>query len=290
MEEYMTTTWNDLAELEENKLEEKNLLLIDANNVAFRYLHRPNYDSFSDDYIRTISSLGKSYSSIRTICCFDVGASLFRKTIFPQYKQNRKIERSEEEQARFTAFFDCLKATTEILPFEHYKFKGIEADDIITYLTLHLKQKYDNVWIVSSDRDLYQLLDDNVHIFNLFSRKEMTLDILEEQFELSPSQYLDSRIIEGDKSDNIFGIEGIGQKRSQSLIKEYGDLQTLVEALPLKGRAKYIKNLNEGLETLKLNQTLMDLCNNVERAISMSENPEVVTEVLESALTKGKSK
>jgi len=270
MEEYMTTTWNDLAELEENKLEEKNLLLIDANNVAFRYLHRPNYDSFSDDYIRTISSLGKSYSSIRTICCFDVGASLFRKTIFPQYKQNRKVERSE--------------------PFEHYKFKGIEADDIITYLTLHLKQKYDNVWIVSSDRDLYQLLDDNVHIFNLFSRKEMTLDILEEQFELSPSQYLDSRIIEGDKSDNIFGIEGIGQKRSQSLIKEYGDLQTLVEALPLKGRAKYIKNLNEGLETLKLNQTLMDLCNNVERAISMSENPEVVTEVLESALTKGKSK
>lgn len=284
----MTPTWNDLAELEENKLEEKNLLLIDANNVAFRYLHRPNYDSFSDDYIRTVSSLGKSYSSVRTICCFDVGASAYRKTIFPEYKQNRKVERTEEEQARFTAFFDCLKATTELLPFEHYKFKGVEADDIITYLTLKLKHKYDNVWIVSSDRDLYQLLDDNVHIFNLFSRKEMTQELLEEQFELSPSQYLDSRIIEGDKSDNILGIEGIGQKRGQSLIKEYKTLDALVSALPLKGRAKYIKNLNEGLETLQLNKRLMDLKNHVDEAITMSENPDVVYEVLESALNKGK--
>lgn len=282
----MTASWNDLAELEQNKLEEKNLLLIDANNVAFRYLHRPNYDSFSDDYIRTISSLGKSYSAIRTICCFDVGASAYRKTIFPEYKQNRKVERTEEEQARFTAFFDCLKSTTEILPFEHYKFRGIEADDLITYLVMELKHKYDNVWVVSSDRDLYQLLDDNVHIFNLFSRKEMTKDVLEEQFELTPEQYLFSRIIEGDKSDNIVGIEGIGQKRSQNLIKEYKDLNSLISSLPLKGRSKYIKNLNEGLETIKLNKRLMDLKNNIQEAISMSDNPEVVNQVLESAVLK----
>lgn len=284
----MTSTWNDLAELEENKLEEKNLLLIDANNVAFRYLHRPNFDSFSDDYIRTISSLGKSYSSIRTICCFDVGASAYRKTIFPEYKQNRKVERSEEDQARFTAFFNCLKDTTEILPFEHYKFKGIEADDIITYLVLQLKSQYDNVWVVSSDRDLYQLLDNNVHIFNLFSRKEMTVELLDDQFGLTPSQYLDSRIIEGDKSDNILGIEGIGQKRSQGLIKEYGDLESLRNVLPLKGRAKYIQNLNAGAETLNLNKRLMDLTTHMQDAIDMSENPEVVTEVLKSALEKGK--
>ena len=216
-----------------------------------------------------------------------MGASAYRKTIFPEYKQNRKVERSEEDQARFTAFFNCLKDTTEMLPFEHYKFKGIEADDIITYLVLQLKSQYDNVWIVSSDRDLYQLLDDNVHIFNLFSRKEMTIDLLEDQFGLTPSQYLDARIIEGDKSDNILGIEGIGQKRSQGLIKEYGDLEALRDILPLKGRAKYIQNLNTGAETLDLNKRLMDLTTYMQDAIDMSENPEVVTEVLESALMKG---
>lgn len=282
----MTSTWNDLAELEVGKLEEKNLLLIDANNLAFRYLHRPNFDNYSQEYIRTISSLAKSYSAVRTICCFDVGASAYRKTIYPGYKQNRKVERTEEEQLRFTGFFNCLKDTTEILPFEHYKFKGIEADDIITYLALNLKEKYDNVWIVSSDRDLYQLLDDNVSIFNLFSRKEITADTLYAETELTPSEFLFSRIIEGDKSDGIMGIEGIGKKRSQGLVKEHKDLPSLLEALPIKGRAKYIQNLNAGKETLLLNKQLMDLTTYLPEAIAMSENPEVVEELLTSALTK----
>jgi len=283
----MTSSWNDLAELEQEKLEEKNLLLIDANNLAFRYLHRPNFDNFSQEYIKTISSLAKSYSALRTICCFDVGASAYRKTIFAGYKQNRKeIKRTEEEQIRFTGFFNCLKDTTDILPFEHYKFKGVEADDIITYLTVNLKDKYDNVWIVSSDRDLYQLLDHNVSIFNLFSRKEITLDSLYEETELTPEEFLFSRIIEGDKSDGILGIEGIGKKRSQTLVQEYKTLDNLIAALPLKGKSKYIQNLNSGKEILLLNKQLMDLTSHLDVAISMSESPEVVSEVLSNALNK----
>lgn len=282
----MTSSWNDLAELEESKMEERNLLLIDANNIAFRYLHRPNFDNFSQEYIKTISSLGKSYSAVRTICCFDVGASSYRKTIFPGYKQNRKVERTEEEQIRFNGFFNCLKETTEILPFEHYKFKGIEADDIITYLALNLKKQYDNVWIVSSDRDLFQLLDDNVNIFNLFSRKEITKDTLFEDSELTPEQFMHSRIIEGDKSDGILGIEGIGQKRSHSLIKEYGTVDNLISALPLKGKAKYIQNLNNGKQILELNKQLMDIRSHLEEAIDMAENPDLVREMLSSAIKK----
>ena len=135
----MSASWNDLAELEQDKYEENNLLLIDANNVAFRYLHRPNFDDYSQEYIKTISSLGKSYSAKRIVCCFDVGASSYRKAIYPGYKQNRKVERTEEEKIRFTGFFNCLKDTTELLPFEHYKFKGIEADDLITYLANNQK-------------------------------------------------------------------------------------------------------------------------------------------------------
>lgn len=282
----MSASWNDLAELEQDKYEENNLLLIDANNVAFRYLHRPNFDNYSQEYIRTISSLGKSYSAKRIICCFDVGASTYRKTIYPGYKQNRKVERTEEEKLRFTAFFNCLKDTTEILPFEHYKFKGIEADDLITYLVNHLKSEYDNIWIVSSDRDLYQLLDYNVSIFNLFSRKEITLDSLNEEWEFTPEEFLLSRIIEGDKSDGIVGIEGIGKKRSQSLVKEYKSLDNLINNLPIAGKAKYIQNLNEGKEILLLNKQLMDLNSYLEEAINMSENPEVIKTIMGEALAK----
>lgn len=282
----MSASWNDLAELEQDKYEENNLLLIDANNVAFRYLHRPNFDDYSQEYIKTISSLGKSYSAKRIVCCFDVGASSYRKAIYPGYKQNRKVERTEEEKIRFTGFFNCLKDTTELLPFEHYKFKGIEADDLITYLANNLKEQYDNVWIVSSDRDLYQLLDHNVNIFNLFSRKEITLDSLHEDWEFTPQEFLFSRIIEGDKSDGIMGIDGIGKKRSQSLVKEYKNLDNLINNLPIAGKAKYIQNLNSGKEILLLNKQLMDLNTYLEEAINMSENPEVIKTIMGEALTK----
>ena len=141
---------------------------------------------------------------------------------------------------------------------------------------------------MSSDRDLYQLLDDKVHIFNLFSRKEITEDVLYADTELTPQEFLFSRIIEGDKSDGINGIDGIGKKRSQSLVKEYKTLDGLLSALPVKGRAKYIQNLNSGKETLLLNKQLMDLTTYMNEAISMAENPEVVEEVLSSALEKVK--
>jgi len=68
-----------------------------------------------------------------------------------------------------------------------------------------------------------------------------------------------SRIIEGDKGDNIIGIEGIGPKRAQGLAKEYHTLDNLLAALPLKGRAKYIQNLNAGKERLIRNENLINL-------------------------------
>ena len=68
-----------------------------------------------------------------------------------------------------------------------------------------------------------------------------------------------SRIIEGDKSDNILGIEGIGPKRAQALAKEYNTLDNLITALPIKGRSKYIQNLNAGKEQLVRNEKLINL-------------------------------
>ena len=106
---------------------------------------------------------------------------------------------------------------------------------------------------------MYQLIDDNISIFNIFSRKEVTIQTLEDDLEITPSQYMLSRIIEGDKSDNILGIEGIGPKRAQTLAKEYETLDNLLEALPIKGRSKYIQNLNAGRDQLIRNEKLINL-------------------------------
>ena len=82
---------------------------------------------------------------------------------------------------------------------------------------------------------------------------------MQEDFDVTPSEYMLSRIIEGDKSDNILGIEGIGPKRAQALAREYKTLDSLLEALPIKGRAKYIQNLNAGHDQLIRNEKLINL-------------------------------
>ena len=283
----MSVSWDDLSDLVQAKEQDQtadNLLLIDGVNLAFRYLQRKNYDDFRDDYIRTVTSLGKSYSAKRIICCFDSGASAYRKAIFPEYKDNRKVERTQEEQDRFTAFFNSLNDTIDSLPCEHFKFKGIEADDVIAYFTKNLSKKYTHTWVVSSDRDLYQLLKDDVSIFNIYSKKEITVDSLLEDKGMTPREYAFSRMIEGDTGDNIRGIDGIGPKRAAELVKEFKTLDNLLSSLPIKGKSKYIQNLNAGADILVRNEKLINLNSYINEVMASVEKRDTVIELLENAL------
>jgi len=256
----MTKSWNDLADLQEPDYSTyNNLLIIDANNLSYRWLQRPNYASFGADFIRTIQSLAKSYEAVRTIVCFDFGKSYYRMNMHEEYKGTRKKPQEEEEIKKYEDFFAVLNSLPDDLDEEVLKFRGVEADDILAWITQNVSDRYNHTWIVSSDRDLYQLVDENISIFNIFGRKEVTLQTMAEDFEVSPSEYMLSRIIEGDKSDNILGIEGIGPKRAQALAREYKTLDNLLEALPIKGRAKYIQNLNTGHEKLIRNEKLINL-------------------------------
>ncbi len=277
----MTKSWNDLADLQEPDYSNyNNLLIIDANNLSYRWLQRPNYDSFGADFIRTIQSLSKSYEAARTIVCFDFGKSYYRMDMHEEYKGTRKKPQEEEEIKKFEAFFAVLNDLPEQLDEEVLKFRGVEADDILAWITQNVSERYDHTWVVSSDKDLIQLVDENVSIFNIFGRKEVTKQSLMDDLEIEPSEFMLSRIIEGDKSDNIIGIEGIGPKRAQTLAKEYKTLPNLLEALPIKGRAKYIQNLNAGVETLIRNEKLINLKKYCEDAIvSGKEGDEPLAEL-----------
>ena len=256
----MTKSWNDLADLQEPDYSTyNNLLIIDANNLSYRWLQRPNYASFGADFIRTIQSLSKSYEASRTIVCFDFGKSYYRMNMHEEYKGTRKKPQEEEEIKKYEDFFAVLNSLPEELDEEVLKFRGVEADDVLAWITQNVSDRYDHTWIVSSDRDLYQLVDENISIFNIFGRKEVTLQTMQDDFDVTPSEYMLSRIIEGDKSDNILGIEGIGPKRAQALAREYKTLDSLLEALPIKGRSKYIQNLNVGHNQLIRNEKLINL-------------------------------
>ena len=278
----LTKSWNDLEDLQAPDYSSyNNLLLVDGNNLSYRWLQRPNHDDFKHDFVRTIQSLAKSYEAKKTIVCFDFGKSYYRKELYDEYKQNRKkAEVSDEDKQRFENFFNVLNDLPDYVEDTVLKFRGVEADDILTYLAIHESKKYDHTWIVSSDRDLYQLMNDDISIFNIFSRKEITKESLKEDFNLSPELYLLSRIIEGDKGDNIYGVEGIGPKRAQALALKYNTLDNLISALPIAGKAKYIQNLNGSKDILLRNSDLIDLKKNYIYALNKGKEDDVVEKLL----------
>lgn len=277
----MTKSWSDLEDVKQADYSDfNNLLVIDGNNVSYRYIQRANYDSYEEDFKRTVSSLARSYKASRTIVCFDFGKSYYRKALLEDYKGTRKQAETEEEIAHAEKFFAVLNRLPDELDEEVLKFRGIEADDTIAYITQNVSPRYEHTWIVSSDKDIIQLVDDNISIFNIFSRKEITKQYLQDELQLTPSEFMLSRIIEGDKGDNIIGIEGIGPKRAQTLARDYKTLDKLLAALPIKSKAQYIANLNAGRERLIRNETLINLKGYHQIAINAGKEGDDPMEIL----------
>ena len=242
----------------------KTTLIVDALNLAFRWKHQGRTD-FRYDYQKTVQSLASSYGCNEVIIAADWGSSSYRKELYPDYKQNRKekfAEQSEEEKIAFEEFFEEFEATLEILAEDYIllRYKGVEADDIAAHLVKH-KNAYDleNIWLVSSDRDWDLLIQDSVSRFSYVTRKEVTLENWSQHYDVKPEEYISLKCLTGDKGDNVPGIPGIGPKRAQQLIEQYGNAFSIYEATPIDSKYKYIQTLNENADQILTNYELMDL-------------------------------
>ena len=251
----------------------KATLVVDALNLAFRWKHQGRTD-FMFEYQKTVESLAASYSCKEIIITADWGSSTYRKEISPDYKQNRKekfAEQTEEEKIAFEEFFEEFEASLEVLAEEGYpilRYKGVEADDIAAHLVKY-KKVYDleNIWLVSSDRDWDLLIQDSVSRFSYVTRKEVTLENWSEHYEVRPEEYISLKCLTGDKGDNVPGIPGVGPKRAQQLIEQYGDAFSIFDAVPIPSKYKYIQTLNENADQILINYQLMDLMAYCDEAI-----------------------
>ncbi len=239
-------------------------LVVDALNLAFRYKHQGRND-FRYDYQKTVQSLAKSYNCSKVIITADWGSSSYRKEINSEYKQNRKdkfAEQTEEERMAFEEFFEEFEETLEVLAEDYpvLRYKGVEADDIAAHIVKE-KEQYglENIWMISSDRDWDLMIQEGVGRFSYVTRKEVTLENWSDHYDVSPEDYISLKCLTGDKGDNVPGIPGIGPKRAQTLIEEYGTALDLYDAIPISGKYKYIESLNENAEQLLQNYELMDL-------------------------------
>ena len=239
-------------------------LVVDALNLAFRYKHQGRND-FRYDYQKTVQSLAKSYNCSKVIITADWGSSSYRKEINSEYKQNRKdkfAEQTEEERIAFEEFFEEFEETLEVLAEDYpvLRYKGVEADDIAAHIVKE-KEQYglENIWMISSDRDWDLMIQEGVGRFSYVTRKEVTLENWSDHYDVSPEDYISLKCLTGDKGDNVPGIPGIGPKRAQTLIEQYGTALDLYDAIPISGKYKYIESLNENAEQLLQNYELMDL-------------------------------
>jgi 5'-3' exonuclease len=260
------------------------LMIVDALNLAFRYKHS-GARNFAEDYLRTVQSLSKSYKARWTIIAADQGSSSYRKEIYPLYKQNRKDkyeQQTEAERAEFELFFEDFTSTLELLG-EHYpvlRYPGVEADDIAAYVvSKKAKLGIPEIWLMSSDKDWDLLIQPGVSRFSYVTRKETTYENWSDHYGFEPTDYIHVKCLMGDSGDNVPGVPGVGPKRAQQLVEEYGTTWDIINSIPLPGRYKYIQAINQSREQLETNYKLMDLQTYCKDALGV-ENCKNIDEIL----------
>lgn len=252
-----------------------NYCIIDGNNNLYRSLY-VNLKFYTKDGIYTgaLFNFLKILNTFRIfgklIVVFDgQNSSSYRRKFYPEYKANRLKDfstMSEEDKLTESKKQLSIQQSLEILPIlgiPTISFSGIEADDIIYHLALHLKKKDKNnkVTVASGDRDYFQLLQHDIGVYQPIKDEYINADNFERIYEFSPEYYVLYRSLEGDGSDNIPGIDGIGSKKSANIMKELKspDVDSLL-AWAADGKKLKIKdNILNGVDIINRNMILMDL-------------------------------
>jgi DNA polymerase-1 len=266
------------------------VLIVDGLNTFIRsYAASPvmNSDGIHVGGISgTLLSIGHAIKFInptRVIVVFDgKNGSQKRRQLYPEYKSNRKVKirlnRSEEVEKQDNQLEQLLRLLQyfEILPFTVITLDSTEADDVVAYIAHdYLKEQ---VFIMSSDKDFLQLVDDRVHIWSPTKKKlYYTADVFE-QYGVYPCNFPLYRAVTGDASDNIKGIDGIGDK---TLLKKFPlisqDTQVSIDGLidfaASSGKGKVFETVTKSKELLELNYSLMQL---TESNISMQNKMKII--------------
>ncbi len=214
-------------------------LLIDAHSLLHRAFHAlpplsSNQGKPTNAVYGLVLVLFKAIQNFKPsfiAAAFDLPGPTFRDELFENYKANRpKTPQSLAEQIPLAK--DVFKA----LNIPIFELQGFEADDIIGTLTKNFRAQ-DNleVIIVSGDLDVLQLAKQNIKVYTLKKGVKDTIlygeKEVKERFGFSPEQLADFKALKGDASDNIPGIEGIGEKTAKDLIQKFGSLEKIYEAL-----------------------------------------------------------
>ncbi|MDJ0638366.1 MAG: DNA polymerase I [Paracoccaceae bacterium] len=213
---------------------------------------------------------------------FDKGSHTFRNELYDQYKANR-----EEMPEDLRPQIPLTREATRAFNIACLETEGFEADDIIATLARQAREAGGRVTIVSSDKDLMQLVGEGVEMFDAMKNTRIGVDGVEAKFGVGPDKVIDVQALAGDSVDNIPGAPGIGVKTAALLINEYGDLDTLLERAEEIKQPKRRQTLIDNAEQIRLSRELVTLDQNMDLPYSLDtlEVKEPVTDDLLAFLT-----
>ncbi|MCB1415100.1 MAG: DNA polymerase I [Nitratireductor sp.] len=189
---------------------------------------------------------------------FDYSSKTFRNEIFPEYKANRS-EPPEDLRPQF----GLIREATRAFNLPCIEMEGYEADDLIATYAKEAAAAGGDVTIISSDKDLMQLIGPKVSMYDSMKDRQMGVPEVIEKWGVPPEKMIDLQALSGDSTDNIPGVPGIGPKTAAQLLEEYGDLDTLLARAGEIKQNKRRENLIEYADLARISKKLVTLVDDV---------------------------
>ncbi|WP_407943677.1 DNA polymerase I [Martelella alba] len=185
---------------------------------------------------------------------FDFSSQTFRKEIYPDYKAHRPPPPED-----LVPQFALIREATRAFNLPCIEMEGFEADDIIaTYCDLAVAAGAEAT-IISSDKDLMQLVGPQVHMYDGMKDKQIGIAEVIEKWGVPPEKMIDLQSLTGDAVDNVPGVPGIGPKTAATLLEEFGDLDTLLEKAETIKQTKRRENIIANRDLVKISRQLVTL-------------------------------
>ena len=252
----------------------EHVFLIDGSGFIFRAYYGIKADMTRPDgtrvnavygFTRMLMKLIEDTDADHVAVIFDHARKTFRNDIYPDYKANRSAPPED-----LIPQFDLVRDATRALNVAAVDLTGYEADDLIATYTRQALEQGADVTIVSSDKDLMQLVRPGVVMFDAMKEKIIGPDQVREKFGVGPDKVIEVQALAGDASDNVPGVSGIGVKTAAELINEYGDLETLLSRASEIKQPKRRQNLIDEADAARVSRRLVTLMDDVPVEIDLS--------------------
>ena len=251
----------------------RQLILVDGSSYLYRAYHAlPPLSNAAGEptgaiygVVNMLRRLMSDYASDRIAVVFDAPGKTFRDELFEQYKANRPPMPDDLRAQR-----EPLKAIIEAMGLPVIEVAGVEADDVIGTLAVRARREGLSLVISTGDKDMAQLVNDDVTLLNTMSGTTLDVPGVEKKFGVPPERIVDWLALVGDSSDNIPGVPKVGEKTAAKWLNQYGSLDAIREqADTIKGKVG--ESLREHLPSLAMSQDLATIRTDTELPVTPAD-------------------